>query len=60
MNSAGQASHLKKVLVKLLKSAILPSDCYLAEGTALFITASPWISISSRLDRSIRKCSLSS
>ena len=28
--------HLKKVLVKLLKSAILPSDCYLAGGTALY------------------------
>lgn len=35
MSSASKAHVLENVLAKLMKSAILPDDCYLAGGTAL-------------------------
>lgn len=37
MNSVPRASNLENVLAKLLKSAILSDDCYLAGGTALYL-----------------------
>ena len=36
MNSADQARNLENILAKLAKSRILPHDCYLAGGTALY------------------------
>lgn len=36
MNSADKAPNFENFLAKLLKSAILPDDCYLAGGTALY------------------------
>jgi predicted nucleotidyltransferase component of viral defense system len=37
MHSADQARHLENILAKILKAAILPDDCYLAGGTALYL-----------------------